>query len=456
MIAMAPAIPSMTTRVPMKRGEKLQFHPHRGQWRAWQSRKRFVLILAGTQSGKTSFAPYWLRREMQERGAGDYLVVAPSFPLLSAKLFPELKRLLQDECGLFRFPRSPTPDNPAILTSAGELMLFGKKQDIPTRIMFGHADNPDSLESLTAKGAILDEPGQKRFRFQSWQAIRRRLSIHGGRALLTTTPYDLGWLYQQFWIPWERSGRNHPEIDVINFRSIDNPAFPQAEYLSTQATMPMWQHMMFYDGIFTRPAGMIYDCWSDLENKIPRFTIPANWPRHMGVDFGGTNTAAVKIAQEIAPDGSLLEKYYAYAEYLEGGKIAAQHVTDLLDGEPMRPRTVGGAASEGQWRDEWSNAGLSVAAPVVTDVEVGIGRVYKGIKLRQLIVFDDLHGLLDEIHAYSRQLDVNGQPTEAIQDKRMFHRLDALRYIAIPLFGNETGFEVMPDALIATLHEMGL
>ncbi len=446
---MIAATPVMDRRVATPKGITLQFRPHPGQWQAWQSQKRFICIFAGTQSGKTSFGPWWLRREIQEKGPGTYLAVSPSFPLLAVKFFPELKRILQTECGLFKFPKSPKPDAPAELTRRGELLLWGAPQDTPTFLRFGHADNPDSLESMTAKAALLDEPGQKRFRLQSMQAIRRRLSIHQGRALLMTTPYDLGWLYQHFWTPWNNArlrGEDHPEIDVINFRSIDNPVFPKEEYLSTQATMPVWMHQMFYDGIFTRPAGLIYDCWSETENTVPRFEIPRHWPRFMGVDFGGTNTAALKIAQEVSPDGKLLDRFYVYAEYLEGGKVAGQHVEDLLIGEPMRPITTGGAGSESQWRDEWGHAGLPVYEPGVRDVEVGIQRVYKGIKTRMLRVFDDLHGLLDEINAYSRKLDASGQPTEEIQDKRTFHRLDALRYVAIGLFGDDP--EPLDDRVI--------
>lgn len=36
------------------RAGKLQVSMHNGQWRAWQSEARHVLVLAGTQSGKTS------------------------------------------------------------------------------------------------------------------------------------------------------------------------------------------------------------------------------------------------------------------------------------------------------------------------------------------------------------------------------------------------------------------
>jgi hypothetical protein len=60
-----------------KKGE-LSFRFHRGQMRAWKSAKRFVVVLAGTQSGKTSFGPIWLLNEIQNRGPGDYMVVTPT------------------------------------------------------------------------------------------------------------------------------------------------------------------------------------------------------------------------------------------------------------------------------------------------------------------------------------------------------------------------------------------
>lgn len=38
-----------------RRGLRLNFHP--GQLRAWHSTRRFVVVLAGTQGGKTCFFP---------------------------------------------------------------------------------------------------------------------------------------------------------------------------------------------------------------------------------------------------------------------------------------------------------------------------------------------------------------------------------------------------------------
>jgi hypothetical protein len=65
----------------------------------------------------------------------------------------------------------------------------------------------------------------------------------------------------------------------------------------------------------------------------------------------------------------------------------------------------------------------------VSDVEVGIDRVYGAHKENKIIVFDDLVGYLDEKLSYSRELDENGEPTEKIEDKNSFHFMDAERYI---------------------------
>ncbi|MCA9368527.1 hypothetical protein KC887_09860, partial [Candidatus Kaiserbacteria bacterium] len=176
--------------------------------------------------------------------------------------------------------------------------------------------------------------------------------------------------------------------------------------------------------IFTRPAGMIYDCFDESKHKVRPFSIPDDWKRYMGQDYGGVNTAAVYIAAE--PDS---QRLYIYREYHHGSRTAKEHKAAMLAGEPVRPLTYGGAKSEQQWRDEFAAAGLPVKEPPISDVEVGIDRVYGAIKNDELFVFDDCTGLLDELMSYARELDEMGEPTEKIADKNTFHLLDALRYI---------------------------
>jgi hypothetical protein len=132
------------------------------------------------------------------------------------------------------------------------------------------------------------------------------------------------------------------------------------------------------------------------------------------------------------------KRLYAYREYKAGGRTAAEHAYYLTRGEPMTPICVGGSKSEGQWRNEFQaggmvngrpSPGLPVREPVIKDVEIGIDRVYGAHKRNEIIVFDDLHGYLEEKLTYGRVLDEHGDPTEEIEDKSMYHFMDAERYV---------------------------
>jgi hypothetical protein len=265
-------------------GMNLNFHP--GQMRAWDSKKRFVCIFSGTQGGKTTFGPPWLFREIAKRGPGDYLCATPTFPLLDMKALPAFRKLFEQTLKLGAFVGYRRK---FIFSEYGKKYLFGENADLSqdTVVTFGHANEPESLESVTAKAAWLDEAGMARFRLGSWEAIQRRLSIHQGRALITTTPYNLGWLKQKLWDPWEASHRNHPDIDIIRFDSTENPSFPPEEFERVRRELPRWKFDLFYRAVFTRPAGLIYDCFDPKRHKIPRFAIKPTWQTYLGLDFGG-------------------------------------------------------------------------------------------------------------------------------------------------------------------------
>lgn len=402
---------------------KMRLHFHKGQRRAWASQRRFVCVLAGTQGGKTSFGPHWLYREIRRRGPGDYMVVTPTFPLLEMKALPEFRRLFEEQLQLGRYVGSPV--RKFIFSQQGLQRTFGPSREPHglTQVIFGYAADPESLESATAKAAWLDEAGQKKFKLGSWQAILRRLSLAEGRVLITTTPYSLGWLKSEMWDRWKAGD---PDVDVIRFESITNPMFPKPEYDRAKRTLPAWKFDLFYRALFTRPAGLIYDAFDEAQHLVPRFTLPESWPRFLGLDFGGVNTAGMYYAQEPGT-----RNLYAYREYLKGGRTAKQHAVALLAGEVGIPQCVGGSKGEGQWRMEFQDGGLPVRPPAVADVEVGIDRVYgwhKG-EPAQLFVFDDLAEYLDMKRSYSRVLDEHDQPTEQIEDKETYHLLDAERYI---------------------------
>lgn len=399
----------------------LDFSRHAGQVRAWDSEKRIVAVLAGSQGGKTVFGPPWLWREMTRRGPGDYMVASPTYKLMQRKLLPTFKRFFEDlmELGTYR-----ASEDRFLVSDRGAAALWGEVPDIETNVFFGHAQNSDSLESATAKAIWSDEAGQKEFRLDSFRALERRGAIYDARHLITTTLYNLGWVVQELWNPWKAAGGDHPDIDVVRFESRDNPAFSQEVWDRLRGSMPGWQFDLQHRAIPTRPAGVIYDSFDDDRDVCPRFEIPKRWPRYLGLDFGAVNTAALFYAREPSTG-----KFYLYREYHRGGRTASGHADALRDGEPFPVEVRGGSKSEKQWRSEFRAAGLPIKGPAVTEVEVGINRVWGLHNDARIVVFEDCEGYLEEKRTYSRKLDDRGDPTEEIEDKHAFHFMDAERYI---------------------------
>lgn len=399
----------------------LDMHP--GQLRAWDSPKRIVAILAGTQGGKTSFLPWLLWREIQRQGAGDYIAATASYDLFKLKFLPAIREVFEH---LFRWGRYWSGDRVMELADPDTGQFLAKRADDAMwgRIVMRSAESGGGLESLTAKAALLDEAGQDGFTIDSWEAIQRRLALHQGRCFLGTTIYNLGWLKQRIYDPWERAKHQHPEIDVIQFDSTENPAFPRAEYERALASMPRWKFDMFYRGRYSRPAGLIYDCFQDDRHVCPPFAIPAEWKRYLGLDFGGVHMAGVFYAEE-----PTTKRLYLYREYLAGNMTVAEHVAALLRGEPSIPICVGGSKSEDQWRKEFRRGGLPVQAPLISEVEVGIDRVYGMHRHDRISVFSTCTGYLDQKRSYAREVDGAGNPTEKIADKQTYHYMDAERYI---------------------------
>jgi hypothetical protein len=375
-------------------------------------------MLASTQGGKTTFGPDWLLREIQQCGPGDYLAITATFPLLKLKMLPEFLYVFEHlyNLGTYR-------DSDKVFE-----FFYDKEAANPmsTRVIFGSAANPESIESATAKAAWLDEAGQQQFRRGSWEAVLRRLSLAQGRALITTTIYGLGWLKTELYDKWMAGDE---DIDVIQFDSLTNPAFPKAEYERARRSMPTWKFNMFYRGVYDKPAGLIYDAFDEAACRIRRAWTkpPERYQCYVGHDFGPNNTAAVWYAQD--PDTGYL---YVYREYLAGGLSSAGHAEkfiELSQGENIVRRVGGAQTNEDGYRDAYTAAGWPISKPVMKGVEAGIDRVYAWHKRNRIFVFDDLGEYLDEKMTYSRQLDENYQPTEEIGNKAHFHLMDAERYI---------------------------
>lgn len=435
---------------------------HKAQEIGTDSKARIVALIAGTQSGKTSWGPWWLADEIERtaspKGNNDYIVVTSSYGLFSLKLLPVMREVFEDILGIGRYwavSKVIELKNP--LTGRFE----AKKADDKMwgRIILRSASSLGGLESATARAAWLDEAGQDEFTLKAYQAIVRRLSLFRGRQLFTTTLYNLGWVKSQIIDIAKKGGKEylhkigsadliHTEnekagITLVQYDSILNPEFSIEEFQDAQSKMADDEFKMFYKGIAAKLRSLIYDCFDTELHVVPAFKIPKEWPKGLiGIDPIGVKNAAVWLAFD--PDNNQLHLYREYED--DFGKTTRGHVVEILnasaeDGEILQ--VVGGGPSERQSRTDWGGAGIPMTQPTITSVWVQIGKVYALFKEGGLVVHNSCPRIISDLGMMKRAEDRHGNLTDTIEDKDTWHLLDALRYIVAWLVSGDDVQEIV-------------
>ncbi len=435
------------------KGQLVSLNFHDGQIRAFESTRRFVAMLAGPQGGKTCLGAHWLENEILKvttrlraenpniKGIGDYLAVTSTYDMFKLNMLPQLQTVFEELSGIGRYWAGEKIME--LRESPGHKFLAKHKDDkMWGRIILRSADAKYGLESATCLGAWLDEAGQPAFTREAWEAVLRRVSLALGRIFITTTLYEWGWLKVEVYDRWKAGDM---DIDVIQFDSLMNPAFPRVEYERAQRTMPAWKFRLMYCGIYERPAGMIYDSFDEAVCVIPRFEIPSNWLWYSGHDFGTANPAAMFYA--VDPATSLI---YAAHEYQPGAQSVYNQTEEfkkITSGRNVIKR-MGGSHQEAGWRGEYTGHGWPIQEPAenMRKVDTQIGRVYAMHKLNKIMVFDDLTAYRDQKRAFSYKLDVNYEPTEEIDNEARYHLLASERYVLSDFVPETVASGEAPDA----------
>lgn len=369
-----------------------------------------LAAIAGTGAGKTVLGYWWLAARMMRYPGNTWLVVEPTFPLLEKVLVnssdpgrPSLEQFFK-EAGFRPDYRSVTK---IMTTDYGQLYL-------------GSADKPESMQGAAVKGAWLDEPGL--MALLAYETAYQRVSMMRGQILLTTTPYNLGWLKTEI---FDKNGTNG--IHVERWRSIDRPGFPRDSYEDAKRRLPPWRFAMLYDALFERPAGVIYGAFNENTCLIDRFEIPHSWFIYAGHDFGRSNPAVLFYAQDPATG-----YFYAYKELLPGAGKSVHEIVEeckkITIGYNVIKR-VGGNHAEEETRQAYTQQGWHIQEPALHKVEDQIDKVIGLHQLNKIFAFRDMKNYLDQKRSFSRELDDNGQVTEKIENEARFHLMAAERYL---------------------------
>lgn len=403
-----------------------------------RSRARYCGLIGGTGCGKSWFAPRWLYVRMCEHPGHEWIVSAPTIPMMKRNPIKYVVDFYDANSLEYQYNQSDS----WITTTQG-------------KIHFISAQNADRMQGIHAKGIIGDEAGL--YGVDWWDTAIQRVAFHSGQILLVTTPYALNWLKAEVYDRWVAGDADY---HVENPRSIDNPEYDVAEYERAKRRLPTWKFKMLFDGQFTKPAGLIYE---DLK-VCPRFEIPGSWLRFRGVDFGYNDPfACVWLAQD--PDSGV---FYVYQEFRRS-EMSIDEVFRIM--RPERDvQSYGDPASKEtlmtlkRWGIRMKQARKDVVAGLM--LVIGLFRAGK------LFIFDDLRRTIDEMNSYQWALDSSGEILEK-PEKKNDHLMDALRYALFSVAGNaqlqilddsdldddptamRSGYpEVNPDTLPPELQEL--
>lgn len=389
----------------LSRSLKLRVRPHEGQRIVIESKAFCTAAIAGTGGGKTVAGYIWLLINMIQRPGQIWVVAEPTSDMVD-------RILLTPAPGRFTLPEFLKHFDPE--------MVFLKSKGIIRHklgtVIFASGERPESLQGAQLGGIWLDEAGlMKR---EAWLTAVQRTGFYGGRILITTTPYNMGWLKRDVYDTWQEGDADYC---VVNFPSTANPRYPKEAVERARRTMSETRFRMLYEGKFGRPEGMIYDCFEDDANLVDDFSIPPDWERVGGIDFGFNNpTAAVFLARN--EDGV----YYLSADYKRREAVMADHAADLVGKGGERWIWYGDPAAA-QNILEMRRLGLTVVE-ANNDVSNGIDTVYGLIKSRRLRIMRSCKATLDELGSYAWKKDAKSGDLADEPIKENDHLMDALRY----------------------------
>lgn len=371
------------------------------QFDAFNFQTQFGAAIAGVQSGKTFLGAHWAGNKITKFPDKNGLICAPTYKILQHstldkffQVWPELRKYYKEQKGIIELPTG------------------GK-------VFCRSADQPLGIEGMTIYWAWLDEAGMMPRLI--WTVARSRVSLTNGQILITTTPYNMGWLYQEFYLPWKE--KRDTDLSVFTWRSIDNPFFPKEFFEKEKQRLRTEEFARRYGGEFKKMEGLVYDLPPEqIINPILEIMGKAEFIG-MGVDWGFRNPAAILI-------GALWDNaWYIIDEWKEIEKTTAEIIQIIKNkmGE-FRGQRVFPDPAEPDRIKELKNADINVAE-VNKDIKGGISTIQQLIRDKRLFVFNTCQNFLDEINSYHYPEGQEGKPFKDEPEKVNDHLMDAMRYL---------------------------
>lgn len=376
---------------------------HKYQEKAFTSKLPIIIIAAGIQSGKTLCGALWLGNTAAKAVRSDNLIIcAPTYKILSQATLPTFMAVygrfgeLNKGEMIFRFNNGPT-------------------------VFIRSLTDPNAMEGITnVRGIWLDEGGLiSRY---AWENVMGRAAFRSAQVKVSTTPYSLNWLFELY-KDWKAGKRD--DVELVQFKSKDNPYFPDAEYERQRRLLDTRRFNMKYNGQFGRMEGLVYE----RINTCKAHELPTGTKFYGGIDWGYTNPFALTV-RALTPDGI----HYRVAEFMKSRMMIGEIIDALkarkqlyniefFVADPSNPANI----------EELNRAGLT-CIPGNNNVRKGIDKQIELFKDDRFFIFEDENPMgLDEYNTYHyaelKDYKIDEDQKEQEPVKANDHSVDADRYI---------------------------
>ncbi len=386
---------------------------HSFQEKAFLSQKKVIINAAGIQSGKTTTGGVWINhRSTQIQPTDNLIIAAPTYKILTQATLPRFLGYAKamgtyhKVDSVFKYYHGPT-------------------------VYIRSLTDPNAMEGITdVEGIWLDEGGLiSRY---AWENVEGRAAFRQCQVQITTTPYSLNWMFA-LWKDWKAGKR--PDVDFFNYRSIDNPYFPVAEYKRQKSILDPIRFAMKYDGQFGQMEGLVFpEC-----KFIKALPLPAGTRYFAGVDWGYTDPFAL-VVRALTPDGV----HYRVAEFAKS-RMDIDEIIQVCKSrqslyriecficDPSQPGSI----------QKFNRSGLK-AIKAVNDIQDGVDEHRSLMRQQRFFIFEDENPYgQDEYSQYHypepKDLKIDEDSKEMVPVDKDNHTIDADRYVSMYLRNMQPG-----------------
>lgn len=379
--------------------KKIKFEPFPQQDAVYNFTTQFGAAVAGVQSGKTFVGAHWSGKKIVENPKSDGIIVAPSYKILQQatlrkffEIFPELRVYYKGQREVIELP------------TGGMIWIRS-------------ADNPYGIEGISPKWWWFDEGGQASV--MSWTILRSRVSMTGGQGLITTTPYNVGWLYKEFYIPWK--DKIDKQLSFYTWRSIDNPRFSKEFYDAERNRLKPEEFARRYEGKFEKMTGLVWDLPKE-QIIDPIDIIVKAEARIIGVDWGYENPAAISVWYLYD------NTWYKVDEWKQSHRTTAEIIQVLKNKlSEHRATKIYPDPAEPDRIEECRRAGLPMME-TNKDIKGGISQIQQTIREKRIFIFNNCKETIDEWSMYHYEEPQEDKESKDVPVKFNDHLCDADRY----------------------------